>query len=43
MLEGLKVLELASDRAALVGKLLGDLGAEVVVVEPPGGHPSRGY
>jgi DNA-directed RNA polymerase specialized sigma24 family protein len=23
--------------------MLGDLGADVVVVEPPGGHASRGY
>jgi crotonobetainyl-CoA:carnitine CoA-transferase CaiB-like acyl-CoA transferase len=43
ILEGLRVIELASDRAAYAGKLLGDLGAEVVVVEPPGGHRSRWY
>jgi crotonobetainyl-CoA:carnitine CoA-transferase CaiB-like acyl-CoA transferase len=43
MLEGLRVIELASDRAAYAGKLLGDLGADVVVVEPPGGHTSRWY
>ena len=43
MLEGLRVVELASDRAAYAGKLLGDLGADVVVVEPPGGHRSRRY
>jgi crotonobetainyl-CoA:carnitine CoA-transferase CaiB-like acyl-CoA transferase len=43
ILEGLRVVELASDRAAYAGKLLGDLGADVVVVEPPGGHPSRHY
>ncbi|HEY6533852.1 MAG TPA: CoA transferase, partial [Acidimicrobiales bacterium] len=43
ILEGLRVVELASDRAAYAGKLLGDLGADVVVVEPPGGHPSRRY
>ena len=43
MLEGLSVLELASDRAAYTGKLLGDLGADVVVVEPPGGHASRRF
>ena len=36
-------MELASDRAAYAGKLLGDLGADVVVVEPPGGHASRRY
>lgn len=42
-LAGLRVVELASDHAALAGKLLGDLGADVVLVEPPGGHPSRWY
>lgn len=43
LLEGLKVVELASDRAAYGGKLMGDLGADVIVIEPPGGHPSRMY
>lgn len=43
ILDGLSVLEIASDRAAYAGKLLGDLGADVVVVEPPGGHASRWY
>jgi crotonobetainyl-CoA:carnitine CoA-transferase CaiB-like acyl-CoA transferase len=43
LLEGLTVVELASDRAAYAGKLLGDLGADVIVIEPPGGHPSRMY
>jgi crotonobetainyl-CoA:carnitine CoA-transferase CaiB-like acyl-CoA transferase len=43
ILEGLSVLEIASDRAAYAGKLLGDLGADVIVVEPPGGHASRRY
>jgi len=43
LLQGLRVIELASDRAAYAGKLLGDLGADVVVVEPPGGHVSRTY
>jgi crotonobetainyl-CoA:carnitine CoA-transferase CaiB-like acyl-CoA transferase len=42
-LTGLRVVELASAHAAFAGKLLGDLGAEVVLVEPRGGHPSRGY
>ena len=41
MLDGLRVVELASDRAAYAGKLLGDLGADVIVVEPPGGHASQ--
>jgi benzylsuccinate CoA-transferase BbsE subunit len=42
-LDGLRVVELASEHAAWAGKLLADLGADVVVVEPPGGHPSRRY
>jgi crotonobetainyl-CoA:carnitine CoA-transferase CaiB-like acyl-CoA transferase len=42
-LTGVRVVELASDHAAFAGKLLADLGAEVILVEPPGGHPSRGY
>jgi crotonobetainyl-CoA:carnitine CoA-transferase CaiB-like acyl-CoA transferase len=42
-LDGLRVVELASEHAALAGKMLGDLGADVIVVEPPGGHPSRTY
>ena len=40
---GLRVVELASEHAAFAGKMLGDLGADVIVVEPPGGHPSRAY
>lgn len=42
-LDGLRVVELASEHAAFAGKSLGDLGAEVIVVEPPGGHRSRLY
>jgi crotonobetainyl-CoA:carnitine CoA-transferase CaiB-like acyl-CoA transferase len=42
-LAALRVVELASEHAAWAGKLLGDLGADVIVVEPPGGHASRAY
>jgi crotonobetainyl-CoA:carnitine CoA-transferase CaiB-like acyl-CoA transferase len=42
-LEGLRIIELASEHAAFAGKMLGDLGADVIVVEPPGGHASRAY
>jgi crotonobetainyl-CoA:carnitine CoA-transferase CaiB-like acyl-CoA transferase len=38
---GLTVVELASEHAAWAGKLLADLGAEVTLVEPPGGHATR--
>ena len=42
-LAGLRVLELATLYAApQVGAMLGDLGADVVKVEPPGGDPMRG-
>lgn len=43
LLNGIKVVELASERAAFAGKLLADQGAEVVLVEPPGGHRTRTY
>ena len=42
-LAGIRVIEVASEFAAFAGKLLADLGAEVVLVEPPGGHRTRGY
>lgn len=37
------VVELASELGAPAAKMLGDLGADVVVVEPPGGAVTRGY
>ncbi|MDE0498228.1 MAG: CoA transferase [Acidimicrobiaceae bacterium] len=43
VLNGLRVIELTSERCALAGKLLADMGADVIVVEPPGGSPMRGY
>jgi crotonobetainyl-CoA:carnitine CoA-transferase CaiB-like acyl-CoA transferase len=42
-LQGVRVVELASEHGALAGKILADLGAEVIVVEPPGGHASRRF
>jgi len=41
MLRGYRVLDLAEDGCMLCGKLLGDFGADVVKVEPPGGSPTR--
>jgi len=38
---GLRVLELADEKGQFCGKLLGDLGADVVKIEPPGGERSR--
>jgi len=40
-LAGRRVLEIADERGDYCGKLLADLGADVVKVEPPGGGPSR--
>jgi crotonobetainyl-CoA:carnitine CoA-transferase CaiB-like acyl-CoA transferase len=40
-LAGLRVLELADEKGQFCGKLLGDLGADVVKIEPPGGEPNR--
>jgi crotonobetainyl-CoA:carnitine CoA-transferase CaiB-like acyl-CoA transferase len=42
-LTGLRVLELSNERIAFAGKLLGDMGADVVLIEPPGGDPARRY
>src|SRR5438445_3189471 len=40
-LDGLKVLDCTDERGLLAGRLLADLGADVVQVEPPGGSPAR--
>ena len=40
-LAGLRVLELADEKGQFCGKLLGDLGADVIKIEPPGGEPNR--
>jgi crotonobetainyl-CoA:carnitine CoA-transferase CaiB-like acyl-CoA transferase len=40
---GLRVVELASEWTAYAGKLLADLGADVVIVEPSQGAPMRDY
>jgi crotonobetainyl-CoA:carnitine CoA-transferase CaiB-like acyl-CoA transferase len=40
-LEGLRILELADEKGQFCGKLLGDLGADVVKIEPPGGERCR--
>lgn len=40
-LKGVRVIELAHERAALTGKLLGDMGADVILVEPPEGAAMR--
>jgi len=40
---GIRVVELASEMGSLAGKLLADMGADVILVEPPGGAPMRHY
>ena len=38
---GLRILELANHTGQFCGKLFGDLGADVVKIEPRGGEPCR--
>ncbi|HUJ65258.1 MAG TPA: CoA transferase, partial [Acidimicrobiales bacterium] len=40
-LRGIRVVDMADEKAELAGRLLADLGADVVRVEPPGGASSR--
>ena len=40
MLEGLRVLDLTDESGFLAGKILGELGADVIKIEPPGGDRS---
>ena len=42
-LTGIKVVELSNERISLAGKLMADMGADVVLIEPIGGDPSRFY
>jgi crotonobetainyl-CoA:carnitine CoA-transferase CaiB-like acyl-CoA transferase len=42
-LHALRVIELANEKCAWAGKLLADMGADVILVEPPGGDASRNY
>src|ERR1700724_521477 len=41
MLAGLRVIEIADERAEYTGLLLAGLGAEVIKVEPPDGNATR--
>lgn len=41
LLPGYRVLDLSSDMGAFCGKLLRDLGMDVIKVEPPGGDAAR--
>jgi crotonobetainyl-CoA:carnitine CoA-transferase CaiB-like acyl-CoA transferase len=42
-LAGLRVIEVCDEIGAYAGKLMADMGAEVVKVEPPGGDTTRSY
>lgn len=41
LLEGIRILDVADEKACFCSKLLADLGADVIKVERPGGDPSR--
>ena len=41
MLDPYRVLDLTDEKGQFCGKLLGDLGADVIKIEKPGGDPSR--
>jgi len=40
-LAGMRVLDVAAPLGAFVSRILGDLGADVIKIEPPGGDPGR--
>jgi crotonobetainyl-CoA:carnitine CoA-transferase CaiB-like acyl-CoA transferase len=40
-LDGIRVIDLATPRAELTGRILAEFGAEVIKVEPPGGCDAR--
>ena len=41
LLEPYRVLDLTDERGLLASKILADLGADVIQIEPPGGSPAR--
>ena len=41
LLGGVRVIDLTTSRAEMTGRVLSDMGAEVIKVEPPWGTPSR--
>ena len=43
VLEGIRIVELAHERVSWAGKLLGDMGADVILIEPEEGTASRDY
>src|SRR5215472_9864689 len=43
LLSPCRVLDASGPLGFLTGRILGDLGADVIKVEPPGGDPSRSW
>ena len=43
VLKGIRIVELAHERVSWAGKLLGDMGADIILVEPEEGTASRDY
>ena len=41
LLHGFRVLDLTDERGSVCGRILADLGADVVKIEPPGGSRER--
>jgi crotonobetainyl-CoA:carnitine CoA-transferase CaiB-like acyl-CoA transferase len=41
LLSPYRVLDLTTERGLLCGQIFGDLGADVIKIEPPGGSPAR--
>jgi crotonobetainyl-CoA:carnitine CoA-transferase CaiB-like acyl-CoA transferase len=41
MLDDIRVLEISAPETMLAGRILADLGADVIVLEPPSGSPAR--
>jgi crotonobetainyl-CoA:carnitine CoA-transferase CaiB-like acyl-CoA transferase len=41
MLSCYRILDLTNEKGFLCGRALGDLGAEIIKIERPGGDPSR--
>lgn len=41
MLSNLRALDLTDDKGFVCGKILGDLGADIIKIERPGGDPAR--
>jgi len=41
LLESVRVLDLTDEKGLLCGRILGDMGADVIVIEPPSGNSAR--